>query len=75
MAIWFEAARPLAILTSFASGSASWHSPRMNGWGTFEELRFHFFRYYNTQFEVQDPALGAQIGSLLNRDGGVWRDP
>lgn len=47
----------------------------MNGWATFEELRSHYFRYYHTQFRIRDQRVRDQIDALLNRDGGVWRDP
>jgi ATP-dependent helicase YprA (DUF1998 family) len=47
----------------------------MNGWATFEELRSHYFRYYHTQFRLRDVQVRDQVDALLNRDGGVWRDP
>lgn len=42
---------------------------------TFEHLREAYFKYYNTPFGLADPALQAERQLLLDRDGGVFREP
>lgn len=42
---------------------------------TFEHLRAAYFRYYNTPFGLADRSLQAERQLLLDRDGGVFREP
>ncbi|KQS20849.1 DEAD/DEAH box helicase [Frigoribacterium sp. Leaf186] len=42
---------------------------------TFEHLREAYFKYYNTPFGLSDPSLQAERQMLLDRDGGVFREP
>lgn len=42
---------------------------------TFEHLREAYFKYYDTPFGLADPVLQAERKALLNRDGGVFREP
>lgn len=42
---------------------------------TFEHLREAYFNYYNTPFGLADPRLQAERQALLDRDGGVFREP
>lgn len=42
---------------------------------TFEKLREAYFNYYNTPFGLSDPSLQAERQALLDRDGGVFREP
>jgi len=42
---------------------------------TFEHLREAYFNYYNTPFGLADPRLQAERQMLLDRDGGVFREP
>lgn len=42
---------------------------------TFEHLREAYFNYYNTPFGLADPSLQAERQKLLDRDGGVFREP
>lgn len=43
--------------------------------GTFNRLREAFFSYYDTPFGLADPSLQAERRSLLDRDGGIFRNP
>lgn len=42
---------------------------------TFEHLREAYFRYYDTPFGLSDPSLEEERRSILDRDGGVYREP
>ncbi|MER7975440.1 DEAD/DEAH box helicase, partial [Streptomyces sp. NPDC096080] len=42
---------------------------------TFEHLREAYFNYYNTPFGLSDASLQAERQALLDRDGGVFREP
>ncbi|MEU2205598.1 DEAD/DEAH box helicase [Microbacterium oleivorans] len=42
---------------------------------TFEHLRDAYFKYYDTPFGLADSVLQAERRALLNRDGGVFREP
>jgi hypothetical protein len=42
---------------------------------TFEHLREAYFNYYNTPFGLSDSGLQAERQTLLDRDGGVFREP
>ncbi len=42
---------------------------------TFERLRDVYFRYYNTPFGLADARLQDERTALLDRDGGVYRQP
>lgn len=42
---------------------------------TFEHLREAYFKYYDTPFGLADPNLQAERRALLDRDGGVFREP
>lgn len=42
---------------------------------TFERLREAYFRYYNTPFGLADLTLQEERRRLLDRDGGVFRNP
>lgn len=42
---------------------------------TFERLREAFFRYYDTPFGLADDRLQLERRRLLDRDGGVFRQP
>jgi ATP-dependent helicase YprA (DUF1998 family) len=41
----------------------------------FSELREYLFRYYNTPFALRDAEVQAERQALLDRDGGLWRQP
>src|SRR6266496_3470680 len=43
--------------------------------GTFEALKDHYFRYYNTPFRVSDPGIQAERTALLDREGVTYREP
>lgn len=53
------------------------HTPqrRLDATGTFERLREVYFRYYNTPFGLADKHLEEERTKLLDRDGGVYREP
>lgn len=42
---------------------------------TFEHLREAYFRYYDTPYGLADETLQAERRSLLDRDGGAYRQP
>lgn len=42
---------------------------------TFEHLRQAYFNYYDTPYGLSDPSLQAERRALLDRDGGVFREP
>ena len=42
---------------------------------TFEHLREAYFRYYDTPFGLSDPTLESERRKILDRDGGVYREP
>lgn len=42
---------------------------------TFEHLREAYFNYYDTPFGLADPNLQDERRKLLDRDGGVFREP
>ena len=41
----------------------------------FERLRADLFRYYDTPFRVRLPEVLAERRSLLDHEGGQWREP
>jgi ATP-dependent helicase YprA (DUF1998 family) len=41
----------------------------------FEDLRDHFFRYYDTPFGLLDEAIQRERRFWLDRDGVTWREP
>lgn len=42
---------------------------------TFEHLRDAYLRYYDTPFGLADARLQTERRTLLNRDGGIYREP
>lgn len=48
---------------------------RLDAIQTFENLRDAYFRYYDTPFGLADERLQAERRALLDRDGGVYRQP
>ncbi len=46
-----------------------------DGITAFERLRGDFLRYYDTPFKVRLDEVMAERRSLLDRDGGLWREP
>jgi DEAD/DEAH box helicase/Helicase conserved C-terminal domain len=51
------------------------HARVLDALGTFDRLRDAFFRYYETPFGLADPKLHAERRELLDRDGGIYREP
>ncbi|QIZ99415.1 DEAD/DEAH box helicase [Leifsonia sp. PS1209] len=50
-------------------------SSRLDAIRTFEHLRDAYFRYYDTPFGLADQRLQEERRALLDRDGGVYRQP
>lgn len=43
--------------------------------GSFNALRETYLRYYETPFALDDASVTAERRSLLDEDGGAWREP